>query len=73
MDLIVCICTHNRPSYLRDRLQGLRQQTIGAERFDILVVDSASTDGAPAQIADAVRDVGNSRLLRVERPGVSFA
>jgi glycosyltransferase involved in cell wall biosynthesis len=73
MDLTVCICTHNRPGYLRDCLQGLRGQTVGAERFEILVVDSASSCDASAQMVDAVRDSGNARLLRVEQPGVSFA
>lgn len=73
MDLTVCICTHNRPTYLRDCLQGLRRQTVGAEQFDILVVDSASTGDAPEQMARIARDMRNVRLLRVEQPGVSHA
>src|SRR5579863_5319775 len=73
MNLTVCICSHNRPSYLGDCLQGLRRQTVSAERFDILVVDSASTGDAPAQMAEAVHTTSNARLLRVQQPGVSFA
>jgi glucosyl-dolichyl phosphate glucuronosyltransferase len=73
MDITACICTHNRPGYLRDCLEGLRRQTVGADRFDIVVVDSASTGDAPALIVRLVSDTANARLLRVGRPGVSFA
>jgi glucosyl-dolichyl phosphate glucuronosyltransferase len=73
MDVTVCICTHDRPGYLSKCLEGLRRQTVGAERFDILVVDSASSGGVPAQIERMVRDIGNARLLRVEQAGISLA
>jgi glucosyl-dolichyl phosphate glucuronosyltransferase len=73
MDVTVCICTHDRPGYLSDCLEGLRQQTVGDERFDILVVDSASTGDVPAQLARLVRGLRNARLLRVARAGVSVA
>lgn len=73
MHITACICTHDRPGYLRDCLEGLRRQTVGADRFDILIVDSASTGDAPAQIVRLVAEAANTRLLRVERPGVSFA
>ena len=49
--LTVCICTRNRPGYLRDCLDGLRWQTSLADRFETLVVDSASD---PAE-ANAIR------------------
>ena len=71
MDVTVCICTHDRPGYLSDCLEGLRQQTVGDERFDILVVDSASTGDVPAQLARLGRGLRNARLLRVERAGVA--
>jgi len=73
MDVTVCICTHNRPSYLCDCLEGLRRQTVAPERFGILVVDSASDGDAAVRIAATVADVANAHLLRVEQPGVSFA
>jgi glycosyltransferase involved in cell wall biosynthesis len=73
MDITACICTHNRPAYLRDCLGGLQHQTAGADRFDILVVDSASVGDVPAQIVGLVTDIANARLLRVDQPGVSFA
>ncbi len=73
MDITVCICTHDRPGYLGDCLDGLRRQTVGAGEFDILVVDSASTGDAPGQIVRLVADVANARLLRVDTAGISLA
>src|ERR1700722_15781446 len=73
MDITVCICTRDRPHYLRDCLNGLSRPTVGAGRCDILVVDSASCGDTPAQIARLVAGIANAKLLRMERPGVSFA
>jgi glucosyl-dolichyl phosphate glucuronosyltransferase len=58
---------------MNDCLEGLRRQTVGDERFDILVVDSASTGDVPAVLARLVRDLRNARLLRVEQAGVSVS
>jgi glucosyl-dolichyl phosphate glucuronosyltransferase len=52
MDLTVCICTHDRPAYVRDCLNGLRQQSVRRDRFAILLVDSASSPHAAAELAD---------------------
>lgn len=73
MDVTVCICTHDRPRYLADCLAGLRGQSVGADQFEILVVDSASTGDVAAQLVPLVAAVPNARLLRVGQPGVSVA
>jgi glycosyltransferase involved in cell wall biosynthesis len=73
MEVTACICSHNRPAYLRDCLAGLVCQTVGPDRFDILVVDSASTPDAAAQMVRLVAGLPNTRLLRLEQAGVSFA
>jgi glycosyltransferase involved in cell wall biosynthesis len=73
MDVTACICTHDRPGYVRDCLDGMRRQTVGDDRFDVLVVDSASTGDVPAELAALVARVRNARLLRVEQAGVSVA
>lgn len=73
MDVTVCICTHNRPSYLRDCLEGLCRQTARPDCFNIVVVDSGSHRDASAQIARLVAAVPNARMVRVERSGVSLA
>ncbi len=73
MDITVCICTHDRPNYVRTCLDGLRRQTLNSDQFDILVVDSASTGDVPAELARMVAEVDNARLVRVEQPGISLA
>lgn len=73
VDVTVCICTHNRPSYLRDCLEGLCRQTVGPDRFSILVVDSASDHDVSAQISRLVAAIPNARMVRTERTGVSLA
>jgi len=71
--LTVCVCTHDRPVYLRACLDGLRRQTVRPDRFEVLVVDSASAPAAEREVARLVLDAPNFRHLRVERPGVSLA
>ncbi len=72
MDISVCVCTHDRPSYVRDCLDGLRRQTVPRDRFEILLVDSGCTGAVPAILAGLAQAHG-ARLIRVERPGVSAA
>ena len=72
MDITVCICTHDRPDYVRDCLAGLRAQTVSSDGFDTLIVDSASSKRAAATLAILARDHG-ARLIRVDQPGVSVA
>ena len=72
MDLTVCICTHDRPRYVRDCLDGLRRQSISRDRFSILLVDSASSPETAAELADLATQF-NARLIRLDQPGVSLA
>jgi glycosyltransferase involved in cell wall biosynthesis len=72
MDLTVCICTHDRPRYVGDCLNGLRRQTISRHRFAVLLVDSGSPNPAAGELAElACRH--DARLIRLDRPGVSLA
>ena len=73
MDLTVCICTHDRPRYLRDCLDGLRSQTIAENRFAILVVDSASAEPVRAELRDLLQHYPDVQLIRIDEPGVSAA
>ncbi len=70
MDLTVCICTHERPRYVRDCLEGLAVQTVPRDRFAVLIVDSASADNTELVALSHTHD---ARLIRVEQPGVSLA
>ena len=73
MDLTVCVCTHNRPGYLRDCLAGLRRQTAGQNRFTVLIVDSGSSSAARAELRELAEGHAGARLIRVDAPGVSAA
>jgi glycosyltransferase involved in cell wall biosynthesis len=72
MDLTVCICTHDRPSYVRDCLDGLRRQTVSCDRFTVLLVDSASSPAAAKELSDLAADNG-AKLIRLDHPGISIA
>jgi glucosyl-dolichyl phosphate glucuronosyltransferase len=72
MDLTVCICTHDRPHYVRDCLDGLRRQTVSRDRITILVVDSGSSPDASAELA-VLTARNDARLIRLDHPGVSLA
>jgi glycosyltransferase involved in cell wall biosynthesis len=72
MDLTVCICTRDRPAYVRDCLNGLARQTVPRDRFAILLVDSASSACVAAELADMAAQHG-ARLIRREQAGISLA
>ena len=72
MDLTVCICTRDRPRYVRDCLDGLSRQTVPRDRFTILLVDSASSASAAAELDGLAADNG-ARLIRLDQPGISRA
>ncbi len=71
--LSVCICTHERPGYLAACLESLRQQSIGLDRFEVVVVDSASSLAATARLREVVDAMPNAVMIRVEEPGASLA
>lgn len=72
MDLTVCICTHNRPRYVRDCLDGLRRQTVPRHRFALQLVDSGSHPLVAAELQGLAIQHG-ARLIRLDQPGVSIA
>jgi glycosyltransferase involved in cell wall biosynthesis len=72
MDLTVCICTHDRPDYVRDCLDGLRHQTVSRDCFAILLVDSASSADAAAEL-DRLAAANAARVIRLDDLGVSLA
>lgn len=65
--LTVVVATRNRPTQLARCLTAL--QSALAAQDEIVVVDSASTDTATADVATA----SGVRLLRAQRPGTSLA
>jgi glycosyltransferase involved in cell wall biosynthesis len=73
MDLTVCICTHDRPHYLRFCLQGLRRQTVAEDRFDVLIIDSGLPEPARSEVRELARQYPGARLVQVDEAGVSAA
>lgn len=71
--ITVCICTHDRPGYVSDCLGGLATQTVGADAFELLIVDSASGPDAASALSDVAARTHNARLIRLDRPGISHA
>lgn len=72
MDVTVCICTHDRPAYVRACLDGLARQTLSRDRFEILLIDSASNAQAAGRLAELAA-THDARLVRLDQPGVSLA
>ncbi len=69
----VVICSHDRLNYVRACMQSLAGQSVGADGFEIILVDS----GSPAPVAAEMRRIAeaapNARLLRLDVSGVSLA
>lgn len=67
-DLSVIICAHNsHPGRLARTLDGLRAQTLPADRWELLLVDNASSP--PLELPPAP----NTRLIREPQPGLTYA
>ncbi|PAW79855.1 MAG: hypothetical protein B9S32_00565 [Verrucomicrobia bacterium Tous-C9LFEB] len=71
-ELSVILSTHNpRPDHLEATLRGLAAQTLPRERWELLIVDSAST---PPLAADRARPGHpEGRVVREEIPGLTPA
>jgi GT2 family glycosyltransferase len=74
-DVTVVVTTYNRADALRDAVASLfRQETRGGFRFEILIVDNASTDGTAGVAAGLAAEAPVLvRCVREERRGVACA
>jgi glycosyltransferase involved in cell wall biosynthesis len=75
IDVSVVICTYNRADMLRAALESLvAQRTESSFRYEVVVVDNASTDGTP-EVIQSVRERAAVPLRGVHEPrqGVPFA
>lgn len=73
VSITVCLCTRNRPDYVRTCLDGLARQTAGLAAFEIIVVDSCSSRAVGEELSALVAGLPNARLIRADRPGLSVA
>jgi glycosyltransferase involved in cell wall biosynthesis len=72
LEASVIICSHNpRPNYLCRVLQALKQQTLGKDRWEILLVDNCSEPSLEKQWDLSWHPRG--RHVREERLGVTYA
>lgn len=72
--LTILVCTHNRAELLRGALQSLEGQSLPRDRFEVLVVDNASTDETADVIAEcAARGSVDLRSVREMELGLDAA
>jgi GT2 family glycosyltransferase len=69
----VVIPTHNRAESFPLILRRLMAQDVGADRFEIIAVDSASGDRTPQMLEEQVQRYSNLTTLRSEKPGAAAA
>jgi hypothetical protein len=72
--LTVAVCTYNRAHLLPSLLHDLQREvaTLPAGAVEVVFVDNASTDGTAATLVPWMPKVAG-RLVREDRPGISFA
>ncbi len=51
----VVIPVHNRSDYLKDCLQGLYKQSVNTNDLEIFIIDDASTQGGPKELAEVFK------------------
>ena len=75
MDLLVSavVCTHNRVTVLRRALASLAAQTLPADRYEIVVVDNASTDATRDLVTRELAGLAQLRYVFEPQLGVSRA
>jgi glucosyl-dolichyl phosphate glucuronosyltransferase len=62
LEISAVIVTHNRSGYLARTIDSLAHQTLARERYEIVVVDNASTDNT-RQMVESCMSLGNLRYV----------
>jgi glycosyltransferase involved in cell wall biosynthesis len=73
MLIAVIIPTRNRADLLAAALRSLKAQTLGPDRFEVVVADNASTDGTRAVVEEARAFLPNLRYVHEPQPGLHHA
>ena len=77
--LSVVVCTYQRSATLENCLRSLVTQTLGAERFEIILVNNDPADESPAQVLEAIqaefadKQIPEMKLVDCPLPGLSYA
>ncbi len=72
-ELSIIIPTHNRPRLLERVVGQLQAQSVDAARYEVLVVDSASSDDTPQAVQRLAARHPNLKAFRTDRPGAAAA
>jgi glucosyl-dolichyl phosphate glucuronosyltransferase len=72
MRISAIICTHNRSAYLKSAIQSLAEQTLPKDRYEVIVVDNASTDDTKA-VVESFAHLRNLRYIHEPVLGLSQA
>ena len=75
IDISVAICTYNRADLLSGALDSICQQTLAPDRYEILVVDNASTDNTAEVVRTYQEKYPEHQLCRIceARQGTGYA
>jgi len=75
MEATIAICSYNGAARVGDVLMALIRQTIDRSKWEILLIDNASTDGTGEVANRFIKDKlgGCGRVVHEEQPGLSFA
>jgi len=71
----IILCTYNRADVLLTAIQSLLDQTIPAHKFEIVIVDNASTDSTSSSVEQLLNHTEEHHLKYVyePKPGLGFA
>ncbi len=69
----IIVCTYNRSDLLFDTLISLTRQSVPAEKYEILVIDNASTDNTSFIVQELIQKHRNLRYVYEPEQGLSFA
>ncbi len=69
----VVLCSHDRLHYVESCMASLAEQTVGQDGFEIVLVDSGSPAPVAAEMKRIADETPNTRLVRLDSPGVSLA
>jgi len=71
-EISTIICTHNRDNLLSRAIESLIHQTMDKSRYEIIVVDNASTDRT-RQVCESYAGIDNFRYIYEGKAGLSIA
>jgi len=69
----IVVCTYNRSAILRSCLDSLAEQTIPADRYEVIVVDNNSTDSTGIVATDFAQRYPHFRDITESKQGLSHA